>query len=101
MSILDKLNNSGKLQNPVNESTKLLPISNKDVNLEERTKKWKLRKYMIILLLIIGSGVATYVHIHSLRFGWKQITKVATLIHSQSGKLKNHIQQKYENYDKM
>ena len=69
--------------------------------LVEPRKKWKLRKFLIILLLIIGSGLATYVHIYSLTFGWKQMTKVATLIGENSGKLRNHIQQKFENYDKM
>ena len=65
MSILNHLNNSNKLQSPVqdfSETTKLLPRSNQDVSLFEPRKKCQLRKVLIILLLIIGSGLATYVH---------------------------------------
>ena len=80
MSLLNNLNNSNKLQLDSSETTKLVPVSNQDISLVEPKKKCKLRKLLIILLLIIGSGLATYVHIYSLIYGWKQITKVATLI---------------------
>ena len=80
MSILNHLNNSNKLQRPVQETTKLLPRSNQDVSLVEPRKKCQLRKVLIILLLIIGSGLATYVHIYSLSYGWKQINKLKNLL---------------------
>ena len=101
MSLLNNLNNSNKLQLDSSETTKLVPVSNQDISLVEPKKKCKLRKLLIILLLIIGSGLATYVHIYSLIYGWKQITKVATLIGENSGKLKNHIQRRLEDYDKL
>ena len=102
MSILNNLNNRNKqLQFDSSETTKLVPMSNQDVSYVEPRKKCKLRKFLLILLLIIGSGLATYVHIYSLSYGWKQITKVAALIGENSGKLKNHIQRKLEDYDKL
>ena len=102
MSILNNLNNRNKqLQFDSSETTKLVPMSNQDVSYVEPRKKCKLRKFLLILLLIIGSGLATYVHIYSLSYGWKQITKVAALIGENSGKLRNHIQRKLEDYDKL
>ena len=76
MSILNNLNNSNKLQSHED----FLPRSNQDVSLVEPRKKCQLRKVLIIVLLIIGSGLVAYVHIYSLSYGWKQINKLKNLL---------------------
>ena len=62
MSLLKNLNNSNKLQLDSSETTKLVPVSNQDISLVEPRKKCKLRKFLIILLLIIGSGMVFFIY---------------------------------------